>query len=151
MKRTGGFRPSDNAAMILAASLTFLGGLAACVFISVSSSPDPRKAIAVAVCAFVGVILLLWLARDRHPDDLRDTLWSRLFDRPRTRKVTVQVRRNKSASLDLQEPAGPPSAERIRELKAHASTWVPAGGHRGGSVGGQQGGNSPRIPGETGR
>lgn len=133
MRPSGGFRPGDSAAMILASAITLLGGLFSCLFIAISSAPDPRQAIFVAVLVFGGAAWLISLLRGRPANEHRESLWSRLFHRPKTRKVTVQVKRNREASLAEQQASGPPTAERIRELKEHATTWVPSGnvGRRG--------------------
>ncbi len=127
MPPSGGFRPGDSAAMILATVLTLLGGLFCCLFVAISSSPDPLQPIAIAVASFGGAAWLIWMMRGRPEGEIRESLWSRLFHRPKTRRVTVKVKRNRAASFGDQEPAGPPTVERIRDLKDHASTWVPSG------------------------
>jgi hypothetical protein len=127
MRPSGGFRPGDSAAMVLATVLTMLGGLFCCLFVAISSSRDPRQPVMIAVLSFAGAAWLISLLRGRPASEHRESLWSRLFHRPKTRKVTVKVKRNRTASLEAQPPAGPPTAERIRDLKEHASTWVPSG------------------------
>jgi len=127
MRPSGGFRPGDSAAMILATVLTLLGGLFCCLFVAISSARDPRQPIAIAVASFAGTAWLIWMLRGRPEGAVGESLWSRLFHRPKTRRVTVKVKRNRTASLNEQEQAGPPTVERIRDLKDHASTWVPSG------------------------
>ncbi len=127
MPSSGGFRPGDSAAMILATVLTLLGGLFCCLFVAISSARDPRQPIAIAVASFGGAAWLIWMLRGRPEGEIRESLWSRLFHRPKTRRVTVMVKRNRTILPVDQEQAGPPTVERIRDLKDHASTWVPSG------------------------
>lgn len=115
----------DKAVALLATGFVVLAGAVTCVFIGVVASNDSQEALWTAGACFSGVILLLWLLRERKPENQTGALWSWLASRPRP-KTEFRAK--------LQRPpvsAGsnaPPTAETVRNLTGGINTWVPAKG-----------------------
>ncbi|MGQ0636964.1 MAG: hypothetical protein ACT4QC_20335 [Planctomycetaceae bacterium] len=113
---------AHKAVALLATCMVVLGGALTCTFIAMMGSADQGRALMTAAACFVGIVLLLWLLRDRAPENQAATRWSWLGYRRRKIEYQVKLKR---------PPAGtghnaPPTAETVRGLTGGLNTWVPA-------------------------
>src|SRR5579862_7602780 len=116
----------NNAVTLLATCLVVLGGAVTCVVISLASETIPQKKelLQRAVLATGGIIVLLWLLRDRAPENQSKLRWSWLARR--RRKVAYRAKRRLPEGQRAPAPPGPPTAESIRSITAGQNTWVPS-------------------------
>ena len=116
----------NRAVALLATCFVVLGGAGTCVLVALVSDPaHPGSALATAGAALVGVIALIWLLRDRPPENRAKSMWGWL-GRRRRRKVEYHLRAKVPPSQRSPTPPAPPTAESIRGLTGGTSTWVPA-------------------------
>ncbi len=116
-------RSGDKAVGWLATCLVIVGGGLACTFVISSSSPDPRESFWICGGSLAGVVVLIWLLREKPAENAAAVPFSWL--RRRTRRVT-QYRIGKRNPHPPAAPPQPPDARQIRELQQHRSTWVPS-------------------------
>ena len=114
------------AASMLASTVVVIGGMLICGFIIILFSDDPNNDLLWLLGSVAGIILLLWLVRDKPPHQARtrNFFWlSRQKPEPFMPNYVPRKRRNsEKIALGSNEP---PSAENIRSLKEGANSWVP--------------------------
>ena len=111
-----------EAVSALATVAVVVGGSVVLVFVIVTGSNQPGPYLAGLAAAVVVVTLLLFLLRTR-PD--KSQPWYKIFRRAAARtepQILVERRDDPGLSLETNQP---PTAEQVRDLKDHASTWVP--------------------------
>ena len=140
-----------NAVGFMATTFTVVGGALICVFLIASFSEEPSWHASISAGVVSGVLLLLWLLRDRSgaPTSINLKVWlsSRKEERvpfdyqPRRRKrreprETIAIvgddalsNKEQRSAMPEESPGNePPNAESVREIrKSSLSTWVPAG------------------------
>jgi len=122
----------NRAVALLATCLVVLGGAVTCATVTLVSDPEhPLSALGTAGGVVAGIVLLLWLLRDKPRENRAKTIWAWL-GRRRRRKVEFRVRAKLPPAQRSPAPSGPPTAESIRALTGGTSTWVPSIGDRSG-------------------
>jgi len=118
--------PGEAAVSILATTFVVLGGIAACLFMIVTSSPTPSKSLYSFAGGCAATAILLWLLRDKDPLRPQADAWAWLRRRPRKQKITYSLTPRPPAQ-PASRPRQPPTVDDIRELKQEAElkTWVP--------------------------
>jgi len=111
-----------EAVSALATVAVVVGGSVVLVFVIVTGSDQPGPYLAGLAAAVVVVTLLLFLLRTRPH---KSQPWYKIFRRAAARtEPQILVERRDDPGLGL-ETNQPPTAEQVRDLKDHASTWVP--------------------------
>jgi hypothetical protein len=101
-------------------------GALACAAIAFAGDPEkPLSTLVQAGGVVVGIIFLLWLLRDKPPENRSKIIWSWL-GRRRKRKVAYRAHAKLPPSQRSAAPPAPPTAETIRALTGGTSTWVPS-------------------------
>lgn len=112
-----------KAVALLATCFVVGAGGAACLFIAfVSGYNDPVRPLLIAGGCVVGIVGLLWLMRDRQPENGAAVRWGWLGRRRKKVEYHLTPRRSHAP----EGPAAPPTAESIRELGGGIHTWVPS-------------------------
>ena len=115
-----------KAVTLLATCLVVLGGALTCTAIAISAEQkNPRAALTPAASVIAGIIFLLWLLRERPPENRARTLWSWLARR-RKRRVPYRVQPKLPPSQRNSAPPVPPTAESVREIARSHNAWVPS-------------------------
>jgi len=115
-----------RAVAILATCFVVLGGAAACAAIAMSADfAHPESSLLPIGGIVAGMLFLLWLLRDPPAVNHVKSGWSWL-SRRRRRRVPYHVHPRLPPSERSPAPAGPPTAETIRQITGRQSTWVPA-------------------------
>lgn len=118
----------NRAVALLATCLVVVGGAATCVMVVVASDPEhPRSTLTTIGAVVAGAVVLLWLLRDKPPENRARSIWGWL-GRRRRRKVAYRVRAKLPPNQRSSTPPAPPTAESIRAVTGGTSTWVPAAG-----------------------
>ena len=119
-------RNGNRAAVLMATCLIVLMGAIGCAAIALAGDPArPLSTLIQAGAAIVGIIFLLWILRDRPPENHSKIVWSWL-GRRRKRKVAFRAQAKLPPSQRAAAPPAPPTAETIRALTGGTSTWVPS-------------------------
>jgi hypothetical protein len=114
----------NKAVTLLATCFVVLGGAASCAAIAVAADPQHLEAALVPVGGVVlGIVTLLWILRARPPESQARVMWGWLARRKR--KVAYHVKPRVPPAERAAPPAGPPTADSIREITGRPSTWVP--------------------------
>lgn len=133
-------RNGNRAVVLLATCLIVLMGAIACGAIAFFGDPEkPLSTLIEAGATVVGIIFLLWILRDKAPENRSKMTWSWL-GRRRKRKVAYRAQAKLPPSQRAPAPPAPPTAETIRALTGGTSTWVPSANpppRRGNSQGDQ--------------
>src|SRR5262245_41097932 len=115
-----------RAVAILATCFVVLGGAAACVAIAMSANfSHPESSLLPIAGIVAGMLVLLWLLREAPAVNHVKSGWSWL-SRRRRRRVPYYVHPRLPPSERSPAPAGPPTAESIRQITGRQSTWTPA-------------------------
>ena len=97
-----------------------------CAAIAFFADPEkPLPTLIQAGAAIVGIVFLLWILRERPPENHAKMVWSWL-GRPRKRTVAFRAQAKLPPSQRTAAPPAPPTAETIRALTGGTSTWVPS-------------------------
>lgn len=116
----------NRAVALLASCLVVLGGAVSCTAIAVAAEPEHVESTLIPVGGVVlGMIILLWLLRDRPPERHPWANWNWMTGRDK-RRVVYRVKPKVPPSQRVTTPPAPPTAESIREITGRQSTWVPA-------------------------
>jgi hypothetical protein len=116
----------NKAVTLLATCFVVLGGAISCTAIAIAADPVHPEATLIPVGGVVlGIVMLLWILRARPPESRARVPWGWLARR-RKRRVAYQVKPRVPPSERTTAPAGPPTADSIREITGRQSTWVPA-------------------------
>ena len=102
-----------------------IGGTVVLVFVIVTGSDQPGPYLAGLAAAVVVVSLLLFLLRTRPDKSHNRQPWYSIFRRTAVRpkpQILVERRADPGHGIKANQP---PTAEQLRDLKDHASTWVP--------------------------
>ena len=119
-------RNSNRAVVLLATCLVVLMGAMTCAVIALVADPaKPLPTLIQAGAAVVGIVFLLWIVRERPPENRAKIVWSWLGRRPK-RTVAFRAQAKLPASQRAAAPPAPPTAETIRALTGGTSTWVPS-------------------------
>ena len=121
----------DKAVALLATCLVVLGGAIASGFVLLSTGNDAQNSVWMWAGSFAGIVVILWLIRERSERGDRDSaarawFWSR---KANSDELPVIVRRREPVSQADQAPSPtPPTVERVREITEihNQNTWVPA-------------------------
>lgn len=119
---------SRSAVAWLATSFVLTAGLVVCSAMIVIFCEEPGKPLATAGGIASGVVLLMWLLRERPRDRVRKRagVWG-FRKRPRRRKVAFRCVRRPGQGPTTYGTNQPPDVEAIRELAQDSRTWVPSG------------------------
>jgi hypothetical protein len=119
-------RNGNRAAVLMATCLIVLMGTIGCAAIALAGDPEkPLSTLIQAGAAIVGIIFLLWILREKPPENHSKTVWSWL-GRRRKRKVAFRAQAKLPPSQRAAATPAPPTAETIRALGGGTSTWVPS-------------------------
>jgi hypothetical protein len=117
----------NRAVVLLATCLVVLMGAMTCGAIALAANPaKPLPTLIQAGGAVLGIVFLLWVLRERPPENHSKIVWSWL-GRRRRRTVAFRAQARLPPSQRAAPPA-PPTAESIRAITGRTSTWVPAAG-----------------------
>ena len=125
------FRPNSNsgnkAVSLLATCLVVLGGAITCTVIGMSAGSKLQRVSAIQWVGITtaGIVVLLWLIQDGKRENRAKQLWGWL-GRKRRKKVAYKLEPRMSRDQRSPAPAGPPTAESVRNITAGQNTWVPA-------------------------
>jgi len=115
-----------EAVSALATAMVTVGGTIVLVFIIIVGSDDPEPYLAGVAITVTITCLLLFLLRSRPENStVKKRPWWRAFRRGPVRSkppIVVQRRNESDTSPDTKQP---PTAEQLRDIKQHGSTWVP--------------------------
>lgn len=122
----------SKAASLLATCFVVLGGILACMFIVLVSSPSPKQSATICASFFAGIVFLLWLMRDRPPENATAAYysWFRWSWRAKREDLRYEPRRRRAPAPEETEPPAPPTVESIRALRDDVKTWVPSSTRR---------------------
>jgi hypothetical protein len=109
----------------LATCFVALGGAGACTSIALAGNPEHLEVILVPVGGVLcGMIVLLWLLRDRPPETRLWTNWNWLLRRGK-RRMAYHLRPKLPPGERVPNPPAPPTAESVREIASGTNAWVP--------------------------
>ncbi|MFN0052157.1 MAG: hypothetical protein ACKV0T_08195 [Planctomycetales bacterium] len=112
------------AVALLATCVVVVGGAFTCVMIGLASGEELPRSLGFAGGCFAGIVLVLWLLRDRKATSSTRMNWGWLGRR--RRKVEFRVALRPRPDDQPSRPLSPPTAESIRELGGGINTWVPS-------------------------
>ena len=116
----------NRAVAWLATCTVVLGGAVSCTVIAVAADPNHLESTLVPVGGVVlGMLVLLWILRERPPESRLWTNWNWLMGRGK-RRVAYHVKPKIPPCERVSTPPAPPTVESIREITGGQSTWVPA-------------------------
>lgn len=116
----------NKAVSLLATCLVVLGGAVTCAVIVLSVDAERRQSsLQWTLGVMGGIIVLLWLFRDRPPENQAKAVWGWL-GRKRRRRIAYRARAMLPASQRSGATPGPPTVESVRDIAAGTNTWVPA-------------------------
>jgi hypothetical protein len=124
------FRPNHNsgnkAVTLLATCVVVLGGAITCAAIGLAAESGLQKKSSLlwTAATTAGIVVLLWLLRDRPRENRAKVLWGWLA-RKRRRRVVYRAQARVPRGQHSSVPLSPPTAESIRSISAGANTWVP--------------------------
>jgi hypothetical protein len=111
---------------MLAAFFVVLGGAATCAAIVLSARAEHLEAVILSIFgATAAMLILLWLAFGRPPENHVKSGWSWLSQR-RRRRVPYRVRAKLPPGERVSAPPAPPTVETIRAITGRQSTWIAA-------------------------
>ncbi|HEY3968448.1 MAG TPA: hypothetical protein VGM05_28125 [Planctomycetaceae bacterium] len=125
-----GFRSNHNsgnkAVTLLATCLVVLGGAITCAAIGLSAESGLQKKSSLQWTGATtgGIIVLLWLLRDRPRENQARAIWAWL-GRKRRRTVVYRAQPKLPAGQRSTAPPAPPTAESVRSITAGTNKWVP--------------------------
>jgi len=114
-----------EAVSALATVAVVVGGTVVLVFVIVAGSNQPGPYLAGLAAGVVVVSLLLFLLRSRPDKSTRRKPWYSVLRRRAARaepQIVVKRRTDSSYGIEANQP---PTADQLRDLKDHGSTWVP--------------------------
>lgn len=114
-----------EAVSTLATAAVFVGGAVVLTFIIISGVERPGPTLTVAASGFFLLGLLLFLFRDRPNTANRSPLLHAFRRRKPAAELQITVKRRDDETATVPGNNVPPSTEQIRDLRDHASTWVP--------------------------
>jgi len=116
----------NRAVAWLATCCVVLGGAVSCTAIAAAADPEHLETSLVPVGGVVvGMIVLLWLLRDRPRESRLWTNWNWLLA-SKKRRVAYRLKPRVPSRERMSQPPAPPSVESIREITGGQKTWVPA-------------------------
>ena len=114
-----------EAVSALATVAVVVGGTVGLVFVIVAGSDQPGPYLTGLAAGVVVFNLLLFLLRSRPAKSTRRKPWYSVFRRSAARaEPQIVIKRRTDFGHDI-ETNQPPTAEELRDLKDHGSTWVP--------------------------
>ena len=115
-----------EAVSALATVMVTVGGTIVLVFVIIVGSDQPGPYLAgVAIAVAIGCLLLFSLRSRPEKSTAKQQPWWSVFRRSPKRskpQIVVQRRNDPGTSPDAKQP---PTAEQLRDIKQHGSTWVP--------------------------
>jgi hypothetical protein len=116
----------NRAAVLMATCIIVLMGAIGCAAIALAGDPArPLSMLIQAGAAVIGIIFVIWILRERPPENRSKIIWSWL-GRRRKRKIAFRAQAMLPPSQRTAAPPAPPTAETIRALTGGTSTWVPS-------------------------
>jgi hypothetical protein len=114
----------------LATCFVLFGGLGTCAFIILAFSDTPVPVLLATVVGILGFVFLLWILRDKQPQDLLRQRYGWLR-RGRAAHKSLRLRFGRKSNVDgnTQPQANqPPTAEKVRQIRDESglNTWVPS-------------------------
>jgi hypothetical protein len=119
-------RAAGRAVALLATCFVVIAGAITCFFIGVTIGGDPMHLLSITAACFGGISLLLFLLRDRKPENRAAARWSWMFGENK-QKVTYRLAPRAPVSEGTIAPNAPPTAESVRALGGGVA-WVPSKG-----------------------
>jgi hypothetical protein len=125
MSGTFRFRSDRNSGGLFASTVVLTVALFGALFVGMLSNPgQPMMVWGVGGGGLFGLLLLVWLLRDRPNSQLRDSFgW--LSRRPKEQQLDYDPRLIKSGPQRFGTNQ-PPTAAELRELKDTDRNWVPS-------------------------
>src|SRR5258708_39103916 len=119
-------RSGNRAVVLLATCLVVLMGAITCAAIALAADPEkPLSTLILAGATVAAIVFLLWILRDRPPENHSKIVWSWL-GRRRKKTVAFRAQAKLPAPQRAAAPPAPPTAESIRAITGGTSTWVPS-------------------------
>jgi hypothetical protein len=119
-------RGAGKAVALLATCFVVVAGAMTCFFIGVTIGGDPVRLLSITAACFGGISLLLFLLRDRKPENIAAARWGWLVGENK-QKVTYRLAPRAPVSEESPAPNAPPTAESVRALQGGIA-WVPSKG-----------------------
>ncbi|HTI51539.1 MAG TPA: hypothetical protein VL475_11330 [Planctomycetaceae bacterium] len=117
-------RAAGKAVALLATCFVVVAGAVTCFFIGVMIGGDPVHLLAIIAACFGGIVLLLFLLRDRKPENMAAARWSWLIG-DNKQKVAYRLAPRAPPQEGPVAPNAPPTAESVRALGGGVA-WVPS-------------------------
>jgi hypothetical protein len=125
MRQQHDHREGNRAVALLATCVVVLLGALSCAAIAIAADPqNPRPTLYRAGATMAGIVFLLWMLRERPPENQTRVLWGWLGRR--RKRVAYHLRPKLPPTERSSPPQGPPTAESIRAVNSGTSTWVPS-------------------------
>ena len=122
--------PGEKAVAWLATCVVLFSGFGICTFIILAFSDSPVPFLLATVAGILGFALLLWLLRDKQPQDgLRQRYGWLGRGRAAHKSLRLRFGRKSKVEGNTQPQANqPPTAEKVRQIRDESgmSTWVPS-------------------------
>ncbi len=119
-------RSGDKAVAYLAISFVLAAGIGFGSLAIVIFSEHAWRDFWMLAGGLAGVLLLYWLLRDSKDGMSPADVYRAVFGpRKKKNKVQIKIKRVKGRRAQ-QDPEGPPTVERVRELAAGSNAWVPS-------------------------
>ncbi len=114
-----------EAVSVLATAAVFVGGAVVLTFLIISGTQHPGPVLAIVAGGFSLLGLLMFLLRDRSDTADRSPLLHAFRRRKHSAEPTIVIKRRSDETGPAAGSNTPPAAEQVRDLRDHASTWVP--------------------------
>lgn len=130
------YRSERNSGGLFASTVVLTIALFGALFVGMVSNPNqPGIVWIVGAAGLLGLMLLVWLLRDRPHSSLRDSFgWLSRRTKEQTLEYDPQLIKSGPQKFGTNLP---PSVEEIRELKDNDRNWVPSNASRRKSVRGR--------------
>ncbi len=116
--------PNRNFAPLLATFCVLVGGVIACAAIVLAAGEFHPRPILIAAGSMVGLIILIWLLRDRPEARKRDWYAWVKHRNARPARSVYEIRKTR-APVEYGTNA-PPTLDDLREARENIKTWVPS-------------------------
>lgn len=115
-----------KAATLLATCFVVIGGALVCSFMGIALGENPFRLAGMTGGCFGGIVLLLWLLREKEPGNTAATRFSWLARAEEREKFDYRPAPRVPRHKRSPAPNAPPTAETVRALTGGLETWVPS-------------------------